>query len=136
MHRPELFAKPEGVRPPDRTPRRRVIAVAGGAAWRRLGGHGNQGGGANGNPGAGGAALDVRSRSIATCTTVRSPTLQRRTASALNSGVNGRRALRCFFRLSMNHSGRVLAPVGVSTKAGEDHSCDPKQSAPGSDGYT
>jgi hypothetical protein len=53
-----------------------------------------------------------------------SPTLQRRTASALNLGVNARLGLRFFFRLSMDHSGRIVAPVGVSTEAGEDHVVD------------
>jgi hypothetical protein len=39
----------------------------------------------------------------------------------LNSGVNFRLALRGFFRLTMDHSVRILAPVGVSTEAA-DHS--------------
>ena len=55
----------------------------------------------------------------ATCATVRSPTWQRRTASALNPGVNERRFLRdC--RFDMEHSWRIFAPFGVSTEPGED----------------
>ena len=64
--------------------------------------------------------FSVRSRSLETCAMVRSPTLQRRTASALNSGVNTRRFRRCCF-LTMAHSLRILAPIGVSTKAGDFH---------------
>src|SRR6185369_4253146 len=53
------------------------------------------------------SAVSVKSKSTATCVMVRSPTLQSRTASALNSGVNARRGRRFFF-LSMVHSRRIL----------------------------
>src|SRR5690606_17338446 len=43
----------------------------------------------------------------------------RRTTSALNSAVNLRRGLRCFFDDAMDHSRRILAPFGVSVKWGE-----------------
>nr|WP_206607173.1 hypothetical protein [Sandaracinus sp.] len=58
----------------------------------------------------------MRSKSFATCPTVLSPTAQRRTASALNSGLNFLR-----FLFTIEHSSRMLARSGVSTEAGEDH---------------
>src|SRR6266542_2850981 len=61
------------------------------------------------------SAVSVRSRSFATCLMLRSPTLQRRTASALNSGLND---LLC--RFAMAHSSHTFVLVGVSTKPGED----------------
>jgi hypothetical protein len=52
------------------------------------------------------SAVSVRSRSRATYGTERSPTRQRRTASALNSGVNARLVLRdfCFCCFVIRHS--------------------------------
>jgi hypothetical protein len=51
-------------------------------------------------------------------TLLRSPARARRTASALNSGVNFLR-----FRRAMNNSWRIVAPLmGLSTKLGEDQS--------------
>jgi hypothetical protein len=47
---------------------------------------------------------------------LRSPTLQSRTASALNCAVNFRR-----LRFAIEHSTRIFARSGVSTKAGEIH---------------
>src|ERR1700756_1437763 len=61
------------------------------------------------------SAVSVRSRSAATCAIDRSPIFVRRTASALNSGVNFLRFLR-----AMNSSSRIFAPSGLSTEAGED----------------
>src|SRR5690606_5514023 len=43
----------------------------------------------------------------------------KRTTSALNSAVNLRRGLRCFFDDAMEHSRRILAPFGVSVNWGE-----------------
>ena len=62
------------------------------------------------------SAVSVRSRSLETCVTLRSPTWQRRTASALNCGLNVLR-----FRLAMDHSQRIFARFEVSTKPGQDH---------------
>jgi hypothetical protein len=64
-------------------------------------------------------AVSVRSNSLAICPTLRPSTLQRRTASALNSFVNFRR-----FRFSMDRSRRILAPFGLSTEAGEAQLAD------------
>lgn len=47
---------------------------------------------------------------------LRSPTLQSRTASALNSGVNFLR----FLAIEI-HSYRTIVRAGVSTETGEDH---------------
>jgi hypothetical protein len=48
---------------------------------------------------------------------LRSQTLHRRTASDLNWASNDRR-----FRFAMDHSLRIFARFGVSTKPGEDQS--------------
>src|SRR5450432_2398201 len=67
------------------------------------------------------SADSVRSRFSATCWMLRSPARARRTASALNSGVNFLR-----FRRAMNNSWRIVAPlIGLSTKLGEDQSVPP-----------
>src|SRR4051794_8371103 len=58
------------------------------------------------------SAVSVRSRSLAPCPTLRSPTLQTRTTSALKSGVNCRLfCVQTFF--AMDHSARIVAPSGV-----------------------
>src|SRR5690606_4757943 len=62
-------------------------------------------------------ADSVRSRRRATSTML--SLWHRRTTSALNSAVNLRRGLRCFFDDAMDHSRRILAPFGVSVKWGE-----------------
>jgi hypothetical protein len=56
--------------------------------------------------------LEANLKWIATCRTARSPALQRRTASALNSALNFRR-----FRFAMALSRRILAPSRASTEA-------------------
>ena len=60
--------------------------------------------------------VGVKSISLATLAIERPPSRTNRTASALNSGPNDRR-----FRFAMNTSRRIVAPVGVSTKAGNTH---------------
>jgi hypothetical protein len=58
----------------------------------------------------------------ATWVVVRSATLQRRTASTLKSGVNGRRGLRGFFRFDqLDHSGRRCHASWVVHESGEHH---------------
>jgi hypothetical protein len=67
-------------------------------------------------------AVSVRSRRLLTAPTLSPPSRQRRTTSALNSGVKWRRARRFFFDdfdPAMGHSWRIVAPVGVSTNRGE-----------------
>src|SRR5690606_13643463 len=64
-------------------------------------------------------AVSVRSRRRATSTML--SLSHKRTTSALNSAVNLRRGLRCFFDDAMEHSRRILAPFGVSVNWGEAH---------------
>ena len=78
-------------------------------------------------------AVSVRSRSLATWAMLRSPTRQRRAASALKAGVNvhrNRYFLTVFACLSMEHSWRAFSPNGVSTKSRQAH---PSTSAAGAE---